>query len=50
MKGNVPNPWEWLVRVEEKDLLLGEPATNGEVSVGDEAFANGDVEKPVAIG
>ena len=50
MKGNVSNPWEWLVQVEEKDLLLGEPVTNGDVNVGDEAFANGDVEKPVAIG
>ena len=41
MKGNVPNSWDWLVRVEEKDLLLEEPVINGQVNV--------TGEKPVAI-
>ncbi len=50
MKGNVSNSWDWLVRVEEKDLLLEKAVTNGDVHVEGEAFADGNVEKPVVIG
>ena len=50
MKGNVINSWDWLARVEEKDLLLEEPVVNGEVDAEGEAFANGNVQQPVAIG
>ena len=49
MKGNVEDEWDWLVRVEEKDLLLEKGVTNGEVLGEGEAFADGDVEKPVII-
>ena len=45
MKGNVLNEWEWLARVEQKDLMIEEPLTNGE----DGAFTNGDVKKPVIV-
>lgn len=45
MKSNVLNEWEWLARVEEKDLLIEEPLNNG----GDVAFTNGDVKKPVIV-
>lgn len=50
MKGDASNSWDWLVRVEERDLLLDKRVVNGESKVEDEAFVNGNVEKPVVIG
>ena len=49
MKGNVSDEWDWLVRVEEKDLLLEKALTNGEMHAEGEVFADGDVEKPVIV-
>lgn len=51
MKAIVPNPWDWLERVEEKDLLLEEPGAlvDGIVNGGGDAFVNGSGKKPVVI-
>lgn len=49
MKGNVPNEWEWLDRVEEKDLLLEKPLLNGLTNGIEPAFVNGNVKTPVIV-